>query len=148
MPQYKNIEVSDWDKLVIKTYKRHYSFQQQEGCKSRGIVKITVPSDYSEDDEMHESISELINGEEMGVKFNVWLKRDAKAPLNPTNEELKSSNYYWGKNAEAEIKYKNDINHIKMFWERNFYPDVHEVINDLHKKGLLEAGKYNINIDW
>ena len=33
-------------------------------------------------------------------------------------------------------------------WERNFYPDPQEVLNDLHKKGLLEEGNYTIDIDW
>jgi hypothetical protein len=35
-----------------------------------------------------------------------------------------------------------------MFWDRNFYPNVQMVANDLHKKGLLEAGEYSIRIDW
>lgn len=35
-----------------------------------------------------------------------------------------------------------------MFWERNFYPDVQAVANDLYEKGEIPAGKYVINIDW
>ena len=35
-----------------------------------------------------------------------------------------------------------------MFWERNFYPHVEMVMNDLHAKGLVEAGEYVIDIDW
>ena len=37
------VDVSDWDDLVEKTYGRTYSFQQQDGCKDRGIHPITVP---------------------------------------------------------------------------------------------------------
>ena len=37
---------------------------------------------------------------------------------------------------------------IAMWWERNFYPDVQMIANDLHSKGLLQAGKYLIDIDW
>jgi hypothetical protein len=35
-----------------------------------------------------------------------------------------------------------------MWWERNFYPDIQIVANDLHSKDLLEAGTYIIEIDW
>lgn len=35
-----------------------------------------------------------------------------------------------------------------IFWERNFYPDIQMIANDLHKKGLLESGDYAIQIDW
>ncbi len=39
----KVIDVSDFDQLVQKTYGKMYSFQQQEGCKERGMYPITVP---------------------------------------------------------------------------------------------------------
>lgn len=35
-----------------------------------------------------------------------------------------------------------------IFWERNFYPDVSMIIDDLYKKGHLEEGDYVIEIDW
>jgi hypothetical protein len=35
-----------------------------------------------------------------------------------------------------------------IFWERNFYPDVQMILNDLHAKGLFPAGDYTIDIDW
>ena len=120
------IDVSDWDNLVSSTYNRVYSFQQQDGCQERGVVNITVPEKYTEDDEMHDSIPEKLNGEEMGVKFKSWLERDPKQPM---------------KNQ------KNDWE-LSMFWERNFYPDLSTVANDLYERGLIEAGDYTINIDW
>ena len=46
----KMIEVSDWDDLVKETYKRDYSFQQQEGSKPDGVSRLTIPSDYTDDD--------------------------------------------------------------------------------------------------
>jgi hypothetical protein len=144
----KMVEVSDWDKLVEETYGKIYSFQQQDGCKARGVVNISIPCEFN-DEEMNDTIPEVINHEsEMGVKFNVWLNRDPKEPLNPSKEELKECNYYWGKSEEDEMKWKQDIGHINMFWDRNFYPNVQMVANDLHKKGLLEAGEYSIRIDW
>jgi hypothetical protein len=127
----KVIEVQDWDDLVKKTYKKPYSFQQQNGCQARGNYYLTVPSkDADENDsDMHDSIPEEINGEIMGVKFAAWLARDPKQPLNGSEKCKKQ----WG---------------IDLFWERNFYPDIEVVANDLFKKGLIKKGEYVINIDW
>lgn len=77
----KQIDVSDWDNLVRKTYGKEYNFQQQNGCQGRGIFNLTIPSKYSEEEEMNDSIPEVVNGEEMGVKFEVWLARDPNQPL-------------------------------------------------------------------
>lgn len=120
----KIIEVRDWDKLVMDTYGRTYSFQQQDDCKDRGVEFFTVPGD--SDDFDNDEIPEEINGEEMGVSFKAWLARDPKE---------------WS-DKEAPKYY------ISMFWERNFYPNLEMVANDLYKKGLLPAGNYGINIDW
>lgn len=145
----KMIDLRDWDDLVEKTYGKPYSFQQQDGSKPRGIVNITIPDESYEEEEMNDKIPEIINDEdEMGVKFDVWLKRDPNEPLNPSKEELKKCSYYWGKTEEDEIKWKQDKSHINLFWERNFYPNLQTVANDLYEKGLIEAGDYTININW
>ena len=95
---------------------------------------------------MHDEIPELINNEKMmGVKFSIWLNRDPKAPLNPTDDQLKSCNYYFGENRDEWCK---NPSHINLFYERNFYPELQAVANDLHAEGLIEAGDYSINIDW
>lgn len=120
------IEVQDWDKLVEQTYGRTYSFQQQDGCKERQHWSITVPVQDPEDFE-NDTVSEVVNGEEMGVSFKAWLARDPKQPLNGKED------YPWA---------------VNMWWDRNFYPSIDMVINDLHAKGLLPAGEYEINIDW
>lgn len=75
---------------------------------------------------MHDKIPEKINGDIMGVKFDVWLKRDPKQPVGNEKEA-------WS---------------IGLFWERNFYPDIHTVANNLYERGLIEAGDYSIDIDW
>ncbi len=62
----------------------------------------------------------------MCVKFNSWLSRDPKKPI-------KDQEFSW---------------ELDLFWSRNFYPSLQSVANDLYKKGLIEAGKYIINIDW
>lgn len=117
----KMIDVGQWDKLVSEVYGKPYSFQQQEGCKPRGIFRLTIPSKYTEDEEMHDRIPERINGETMGVKFKVWLEQDPDV---------------------------TGVAGDRLFWARNFYPDVYTVANDLYENGYIEAGKYIINIDW
>lgn len=67
-----------------------------------------------------------VNGDEMGVSFKAWLER------NPS-QELPDDKNSWS---------------LELFWGRNFYPDVQMVANDLHAKGLIEAGDYVIDIDW
>jgi len=123
------IDVGDWDDLVVETYKRPYNFQQQDGCKDRQRVRLTVPEDAWDYD--NESIPEVVNGEEMGVTFKAWLERDPQLLLNETRAD-----------------WDNGKHSLSLFWERNFYPDVQMVANDLHAKGLLDAGEYVIDIDW
>ncbi len=119
------IEVSEWDDLVVKTYGRPYSFQQQDGCKDRGTESFAVPDPHPYDYE-NESVPDKINGDEMGVSFSAWLKRDPKE---------------WnGKEGDERF--------LDLFWERNFYPNIDMIANDLHAKGLIPAGEYIINIDW
>lgn len=129
--RFKNIKVidmNDWNDLVQKTYGRIYHFQQQDGCKDRGLSYITIPSEAYDDFE-NDTIPEVVNGEEMGVSFKAWLERDPNQKLNTSDE--------W------------DRDHgLSLFWKRNFYPDVQMVANDLHEKGLIESGEYCINIDW
>ena len=129
MIKYKNvktIEVNDWDKLVIETYGKPYSFQQQEGCKDRGTFDLTIPPIFFGDESMNDSIPEVVNSDIMGVKFNVWLNRNSKDQI---------------------LGQENDWE-LDLFWERNFYPDIYTLANDLYKKELIEAGEYVINIDW
>lgn len=121
----KIIDVSDWDDLVQKTYGKPYSFQQQDGCKSRGVFRFSVPNEETNDYE-NTTVPEEVNHEEMGVSFEAWVARDAEHPI---------------KNQQYD--YERDL-----WWERNFYPDFQMVANDLHAKGLLEAGNYTIDIDW
>ena len=119
------IDVGDFDNLVTETYGKPYSFQQQDGCKERQQVDITVPDDAY--DYENDTIPEEVNGEEMGVSFAAWLARDPTQKLDTEDE--------WDHG-------------LVLFWERNFYPDVQMILNDLHAKGLFPAGEYIIDIDW
>ena len=120
------IEVSDWDKIVCTTYGRPYNFQQQDGCQDRGRFYIAIPAE-AEDFEK-DIVPENVNDEDMGVSFAAWLARDPQQPLSPKDQQ----------NAWA----------LGLWWARNFYPNIQMVANDLHAKGLIEAGKYGIDIDW
>lgn len=126
----KVIECGEWDKLVIDTYGKPYCFQQQEGCKSRGSFRFTVPYE-DEDSEMNDSIPEVVNHKTMGVKFSKWLDRDPKQPLSIEDEGCETDQ--WA---------------IDLWWHRNFYPDFQTLANDLNAKGLLSTGDYTIDIDW
>ena len=118
----KVIDVYAWNDTVSRTYGRIYNFQQQEGGKGRGTFELIVPIESTDDEGMNDSIPEKVNGEVMGVKFAAWLARD------PT-QKLPGQEYDF---------------ELELFWCRNFYPDIHEVANDLHQKGLLDAGEYLI----
>ena len=121
------IDVGDWDNLVEEVYGRTYSFQQQDDCKERQRVRITVPVTHPEDYD-NDTVPEVVNHPDMGVSFKAWLERDPKQKLsNPDDQDE------WS---------------LTLWWERNFYPHVDMVINDLHAKGILEAGRYEIDIDW
>jgi hypothetical protein len=120
------IDLEDWDRLVQETYGKVYSFQQQDGCKDRQMVDITIPDhpyDYEND-----SVPDKVNGSEMGVSFAAWLARDPKE---------------WNGDLDDNTQWCIDL-----FWQRNFYPDVQMIANDLHARGLIEAGEYSIEIDW
>ena len=122
----KVIPVSEWDALIVKIYRRPYRFQQQDGCRSRGVVRFSVPEEADDYDRM--TVPEDLNDEEMGVSFAAWLARDPKQKLF---------------DPEAQEDYC-----LSLWWERNFYPDMQMVANDLHARGLLKAGDYMIDIDW
>ena len=60
------IEVQDWDKLVQDTYGKPYSFQQQDGCRGRGVVPLLIPDEaYDFDNE----VPDVVNHGIMGVSF-------------------------------------------------------------------------------
>lgn len=74
-------EVDEWDNLVSSTYGRVYNFQQQNGCKDRGIP-------------------EEVNGEIKGVSFKAWLERDPNTPnfLEKYRHEL-----FWDRNFYPHV---------------------------------------------
>ena len=123
------IDCQELDRIVAKTYNRPYSFQQQDGCKGRGNVYVTVPSGEWCEDYDNDTIPEVVNGSEMGASFAAWLARDPKQKLNSTDK--------WEREHGLDL-----------WWSRSFYPHIDMVLDDLHSKGLIDAGEYTIVIDW
>lgn len=118
----KIFDLREWDSLVSTTYKKLYSFQQQDGCKERRIFYFTIPLNKEdlEDYEDHDP-SEVDEKDILGVSFKSWLKYNISN--NPSLLE-------------------------NLLWTRNFYPHISMIINDLYKRGILEKGDYGIDIDW
>lgn len=115
--------VQDFNKLVRETYGKPYNFQQQDDCKERGTVYVSMDNKY---DYENDTVPEIVNHEDMGVSFKAWLERDPSQLLSSTDS--KSS--------------------LNLWWYRNFYPDVSMILDDLYRKGLIEYGSFHIEIDW
>ena len=96
----KTIDCCELDATVVETYGRPYCFQQQDGCKSRGIEVVYVPSDGY--DFENNAVPEVVNGPERGVSFRAWLERDPAQPLFDRDESYC----------------------LELWWQRNFYPSV------------------------
>lgn len=124
------VEAADWDRFVSAVYGRRYRLQQQDGCRPKGVERITVPEPDYDDNDAHDQVPEIVNHEKRGVRLDKWLERDPKQPLSRGGVERTEQ---WA---------------IDIWWDRNFYPELAAVANDLHAKGLLPAGEYTIIIDW
>lgn len=121
----KVVELDAWDRLVEETYGRKYSFQQQNGCQDRGTYDIEVPCDFYEEDYVGD-VPANRKTNDMCVSFSKWLERSPDEPLEDQEYDFE----------------------LHLWWERQFYPPIEAVANDLYKRGLIEAGKYTININW
>ena len=127
----KTITVEEWDRVVEKVYGKPYSYQQQDGCKQRGRELLCVYGDMKEPFNFTKNtIPEIVNGKAMGVSFKAWLARDPKQPLVNDRETI------------------SDKWQVELWWQRNFYPSVEMIAQDLHKRGIIEPGEYHIIIDW
>ena len=120
--KYKTVKVidcDDWNNLVMDTYGKPYNLQKQDGGMERQRIKITVPPIYL-DDFKNDTLEESQYA--MGVSFKAWLE---------------------GVPDEISDRFQREL-----FWGKKFYPELSMVVNDLYEKGLLDAGDYEIDIDW
>lgn len=118
------IDCYDLDRIVNETYGKRYHFQQQDGCQGRGTRHVYVPSDGY--DFENDTVPEVVNGSEMGVSFKAWLDRCPNKPI-----------------ANQTDDYQLDL-----WWNRNFYPSLDMILDDLHEKGIINSGEYTIIINW
>lgn len=122
----KFVELRHWNEFVKQVYGRPYNLQQQDGYLDRGTINLSVPSG-SNCGYTNDTLPEFL-GPEGGVSLAGWLARDPTQLIPALGSEEQWMTGMW--------------------WERNFYPMLEEVANDLYAKGLLEQGEYVINIDW
>jgi hypothetical protein len=122
------ISLRDWNSFIKEVYGKPYSFQQQEGCRSKGYFYIHIPEFPPEEKEDYGYEYDPATPEKslQGVPLDVWLARDPNLPFN---------------GQEYDIQ-------LEFWWHRNFYPWIEELCDDLSKKNLLEPGDYAIIIDW
>lgn len=111
---------AEFSQLVRDTYGRPYQLQQQDGCLGQEtIVSVKVPD-----------------------KPRTWLADDAGRP--PTLE-------VWVAATPPEPMtdaWDGDLHREHLRWHREFYPELQDVVNDLHRRGLMAAGEYVIHIWW
>lgn len=132
------ISEDGWNAFIEEVYGKPYRLQQQDECYPNGS-KLTIyvdknrigvepdpdvwvhPRDYCFEVKPLDKLYD-----EMGVGLDAWLARDPKEPL-------------------PDQKYDFEL---ELFWQRNFYPVLDDVVTDLTSKGLLEPGTYVIDISW
>ena len=71
---------------------------------------------------------------------NPWDYEEEAVPYKINGDEMGVSFQAWLNKGVGEYE---DI-----FWERNFYPSLEILAQDLYEKGLIPAGDYTIEIDW
>lgn len=63
------------------------------------------------------------------VPFQEWLEATPPGPAEPG-------------------KFDSELFTEGLRWEREFYPEMEEIVNDLHQKGLIDPGEYALHIWW
>ena len=104
----KTINVDVWDDLIQNTYGKPYSFQQQDGCKDRGVYSVDI--DYVDDFE-NDTLPYEINGDEMGVSFKAWLDCGSK----------EYENIFWKRNFYPDVNFlAKDLYEKGLISEKSF----------------------------
>lgn len=118
----QRISTIDWDMIIIETYGKPYQYHHQFGVEEGEAADIIVPFGEWTWDFENAEIPFVVNCEKFGVCFKTWLNT---------------------KPEETTKYFRNDF-YNELFWTRHFYPDLSMIVNDLHARGLLEAGEYII----
>lgn len=136
---YKVVYDGEWSRFVSEVYGRPYDLQQQDGGMSRCHLYVEVPV-APEDIEIfkEDCLGDISPCDEksMCVDFERWLSRD---PEQLVPDDVVRQDCSWVENK----RFNTDL-----WWERNFYPHIDILANDLYEKGFLPAGQYLILVDW
>lgn len=116
--QINQIDSGDFDKFIRSFYKKPYCIQQQNGCMSRGAIEFSIP---------------LINDD--SILFNV--------ELFDYLDDLPSLQEWLLKDPSEKVE---GITFLDIYWERDFYPKLSEILNDLYEKQKIVEGDYQIVI--
>ncbi len=134
------IHETEFSKLVEETYGRPYQLQQQEPMMGQNEVRhVVVPS------------TNTFNGQN-DPTFEQWLKRSVNEPVpDPTGEMWEK---FYAENPDQgtytprdDARLPGGLTH-ELWWTRDFYPPLEEVLNDLHRRGLIAEGEYHIEAWW
>lgn len=136
---------SEFSDLVSEVYGRPYRLQQQGDCYAQdSIIEITATEeDYPDDWVPYED----------EITLEKWLSADPNAPIrNPRYDQYRElALQHPGKGYEKlekdEWEGPGTTTH-DLYWEREFYPPLEDLVNDLCKKGKIPAGDYVIHVWW
>lgn len=153
----KQINESEFSELVRKTYNRPYRLQQTDGCYSRGSFTLTISSNGCE---AYPTTAMSNGGDgESPVSFQEWIQRDRNEPIPISEKDIEayealknssiSNKSFYDPNNESNKKSREVGGLLNtLWWEREFYPDLNELLDDMLSRGLIEEGEYEMEIDW
>lgn len=84
------VDCGDWDAFVMEVYGRPYDYQQQDGCRSRGVMSFIASTGdifWGYDDATPEEL--MGNEYNMGVSLKSWLTAD------PTDRSIKWDRHFY-----------------------------------------------------
>lgn len=112
------IHESEFSKLVREVYGRPYQFQQQGDMMGQESIY------------QFSVPAQGIGDHWQAVPLDEWL-----AATPPSKLDLGQG-------------YDRDSFTENLRWEREFYSEMEDIVNDLHAKGLIEEGDYALHIWW
>ncbi|MBB3752468.1 hypothetical protein FHT44_004980 [Mycolicibacterium sp. BK634] len=133
----KNITLileSDWSELVAEVFDRPYNFQQQAGCRSNDTIwKFTVPESFKDWD---------LNAVDAAIEQ--W--RNSEPHRNEQIPAVRDGKVVYVEHPRREWP-MSDFS-LKLWWERENWPEFEDVMCVLARRGLIDPGEYALHIWW
>jgi hypothetical protein len=114
----KLIDETEFSQLVREAYGRPYRLQQQDHCMGQNEIELITIPDEGIDIDDPQ-------------RFEEW--RDAEAPESRGVDQFGDMRWDW---------------EVELHWEREFYPPLQELVNDMYERSLLPQGDYAIRAYW